>query len=60
LGLPGKVVEEVMEENHGDDTLSPGSLLGVLQLSSSESDPSCKGAAHATGGDLIPISVMIL
>lgn len=54
---PSKVIEEVVKEDHRDDTLAPGRLLGILQLSSSEGDPCCKRAAHAAGSNLALVSV---
>jgi hypothetical protein len=60
LELPCKVIEEVVEEDHGNDAFAPGRLLGVLQLSGSEGDPGCKRAAHAAGSDLVLMSVRAL
>lgn len=49
--LPGKVVEEVVEENHGDDSLSIPSLVRMLELSGGQGNPDSERAAHSARGD---------
>ncbi len=48
--LPGEVVKEVVEENHGNYTLSITRLLGP-ELCGSQGNPNCERAAHSTGGN---------
>ena len=47
FSVPCEVVEEVVEENHGDDTLSEADLTG-LQVLGSQGNPDGESAAHAT------------
>ena len=47
-GLPGEVVEEVMEEDHGNDTLAIAQVAGILRTTSGQSNPGGEGAAHST------------
>ena len=46
-GNPGEVVEEVVEEDHRDDTLAPGLVVLVRKLLGGQGDPDGEGAAHA-------------
>ena len=45
--VPCEVVEEVVEENHGDDTL-PETDITSLQVLSGQGNPDGESAAHAT------------
>lgn len=45
--VPCEVVEEVVEEDHGDDTLSETDITG-LQVLGSQGNPDGESAAHAT------------
>ena len=49
--LPSKVVEEVVEENHGDDTLSVSRLRRMLELGGGQGNPDGERAGHPAGGD---------
>lgn len=49
--LPGKIVEEVVEENHGNDTLSVARLFRMLELCGGQGNPYSECAAHSAGGD---------
>lgn len=49
--LPCEVVEEVVEEDHSDDTLAKSSLFRMHELLSSQSNPDSERAAHSTGSD---------
>ena len=45
--VPCEVVEEVVEENHGDDTLSEAGITG-LQVLGGQGNPNGESATHAT------------
>ena len=48
--VPSEVVEEVMEEDHGNDTLSERHFA-CLQVLRRECDPDGESTDHAAGGD---------
>ena len=50
-GLPGEVVKEVVEEDHGDDTLPESKFARMVDLFRGQGDPDGERAAHAAGGD---------
>ena len=49
--LPSEVVKEVVEEDHGDDTLAESELIRVRDLLGGQGDPDGERAAHSAGGD---------
>lgn len=49
--LPGKVVEEIMEEDHGDDTFTKSQLVRMHKLRSGQCNPYCECAAHPARSD---------
>jgi hypothetical protein len=49
--LPGEVVKEVVEEDHGDDTLAESGGLRVCDLLGGQGDPDGERAAHSAGGN---------
>lgn len=45
---PSKVVEEVVEEDHRNDSLAESKVLWILDRGGSQRDPNGKGTTHAT------------